>query len=86
VILQLVTRFHRETIDASGVGQQVELQGVFVATTFGDAAQVFSGDNDRRLAAKFDYVLDRVGAPRAQCRDYSISILTIAYRHRLRNP
>jgi hypothetical protein len=86
VILQLVARFHRETVKAGGVGKQVELQAVVVATALSDASQVLSGDNDCRLAAEFDHFLDRVRAPRAQPRDYNISILTVAFRHWLRNP
>ena len=86
VILQLVARFHRETVEARSVGEEVELQAVFVATTFGDVSQILPSDDDRRLTAEFDYFLDGVGAPRAQPGDYNISILTVAFGHWLRNP
>ena len=86
VIVQLVARLHRETVNASGIAEQIELQGVFVATAFGNAAKEFAWDHECGLTAEFNYFLDRVGAPRAQASDYNISRLTTALRHRFRNP
>ena len=86
VVVQFVARFHRETVNARGIAEQIELQAVLVATAFGNASKEFAWDHDGGLTAEFNYFLDRVGAPCAQASDYNISGLTTALRHRFRNP
>ena len=86
MIVQFVAGFQWEAVNASGVAQQVKLQGAIIATTLGDAAQIFSGDDNSCFTAELDDFLDGVGAPRAKASDYNISRLTTAFRHRFRNP
>jgi len=86
VVVQFVARLHRETVNASGIAEQIELQAVFVATAFSNASKEFASDHDGGFTAEFNYFLDRVGAPCAQASDYNISRLTTALRHRFRNP
>ena len=79
VILQLETRLDGEAIDASCVGEQVELQRI---TTFLRAcAQKATWDNNGRFAVKFDDFFDRFWIPRAQMLDDSISVLVCVIRH-----
>src|ERR1700722_3529244 len=86
LIVQFKARFERVAVKASCVGEEIELQLFDVATLLGNAPQHLAGHDDRRIAPEFNHFLDRVCAPRAELRDYRISLLTTTVRHRFRIP
>src|SRR5580704_9751358 len=86
LIVQFKARFHRIAVESGSIGEEVEFQLFGVATLFGNATQHFARHDDRRIAPIFNDFLDRVGAPRAELRDYTISSLTTTVRHSFRIP
>src|SRR6267142_533470 len=79
VVVQFEAGLDREAVNAGGVRKQVKLK--CVTTFLCRRAQKPVRQNNGRLAAKFDHVLDGFGIPRAQMLDDSISVLVCVVRH-----
>jgi len=69
VVIQFEPRFVRESVDASGICQQVKLQIRVVTTALGHGSQDFARENEGGLAPKFNHLFDCVGIPDTQVLD-----------------
>src|SRR5262249_144524 len=77
--LQLKARLDGEAVNRRDVGEEVELQSV---TTFlSGCTQQSIGNDDSRLAVKFDDFFGRFWIPCAKMLDDSISVLVFVRRH-----
>jgi len=79
VIVQFEPRLNGEAIDASGVGEKIELQGV--ATFLCGGAQQAVRDHNRRFAVKLDHFFYGFCIPCTQMFDHNISALIGIVRH-----
>src|SRR4030088_2167607 len=56
----------RVTIEAGGIGEQIEIQILVIATARSGGAQQFPWNNDRDFAAVVDHFRNSIRVPRAQ--------------------
>ena len=82
VVVQFESRFVRVTVHAGGIREQVKLKRGIFTTSLRHTPQNLSRQNNRRLPAKLNHFLDRVGIPRAQVFNYNISVLAGILSHR----
>jgi hypothetical protein len=80
-VVQLEPRLNRVAVQASGVGQQVELQLGIRAATLRYGPKQISRHYDRGFAPEFNHLRNGLRAPRAQAFDNNISVLAGRLRH-----
>jgi hypothetical protein len=81
LVIQFEAWLDRETVDAGGVAQKIELQlGAFLAK-LGNFAKLIFGNDDGGGAAMFNDLCNRGRPPGAKLFDYNISVRADKLRH-----
>ena len=81
VIIQLETGLVRETINASCIGEEIELKAGGVPTPLGDGAKDLAREDDTSFAPKFNDFLNGIGIPRSEVSGHDTSTLSSIFSH-----